>query len=60
MFRPPQKSLHYVVDLKMPDNNTNTLASLDCKEYVKYLWDLIDSNLTWKHHIDYIVGKVKL
>ena len=37
MFRPPEKNLHNVVDLKIPYNNTNTLTSLDCKEYVKYL-----------------------
>ena len=55
---PPQKRLDYVVDLKIPDNNTNTLTSLDCKEYVKYLGVLIDNHLIWKLHNDYIVGKI--
>ena len=47
-----------MVDLKIPNNNTNTLISLDCKEYAKYLGVLIDSHLTWKHLIDYMVGKI--
>ena len=27
---------------------------LDCKNYVKYLGILIDSNLSWKIHIEYL------
>ena len=30
---------------------------LDCKEYIKYLGMLIDSNLSWKIHIEYIALK---
>jgi len=31
---------------------------LDCKDYVKYLGILIDSNLSWKIHIEYITLKI--
>ena len=37
IFRPRQKKLVYEVNLNIVDNNTNTLTSLECKEYVKYL-----------------------
>ena len=33
-------------------------SSLDCKNYVKYLGILIDSNLSWKIHIEYIALKI--
>ena len=32
--------------------------SLECKDYVKYLGILIDSNLSWKVHIEYISLKI--
>ena len=31
---------------------------LDCKDYVKYLGILIDTNLSWKIHIEYIALKI--
>ena len=31
---------------------------LDCKNYVKYLGILIDSNLSWKIQIEYIALKI--
>ena len=31
---------------------------LDCKNYVKYFGILIDSNLSWKIHIEYIALKI--
>ena len=54
IFRPRQKKLEYEVNLNVIDNNTNTLTSLECKEYVQYLGVLIDSHLSWKFHIDYV------
>ena len=35
IFQPRQKKLEYEVNVI--DNNTNTLTSSECKEYVKYL-----------------------
>ena len=58
IFRPRQKKLEYEVNLNVIDNNTNTLTSLECKEYVKYLGVLIDSHLSWKFHIDYVASKL--
>ena len=46
IFWPCQKKLEYEVTLNVIDNNTNTLISLKCKEYIKYLGVLIDSHLS--------------
>ena len=56
IFWPRQKKLEHKVNLNVIDNNTNTLTSLECKEYVKYLGILIDGRLSWKFHIDYYVA----
>ena len=40
------------------DNEQNKNVVLDCKEFIKYLGILIDSHLTWKHHIDHIAIKI--
>ena len=58
MFRPRQKKLEYEVNLNVIGNNTDTLTSLECKEYVKNLGVLIDSHLSWKFHIDYVAFKL--
>ena len=58
IFRPRQKKLEYEVNLNVIDNNTNTLTSLECKEYVKYVGVLIDSHFSWKFHIDYVASKL--
>ena len=55
IFRPRQKKLEYEVNLNVIGNNTDTLTSLECKEYVKCLGVLIDSHLSWKFHIVYVV-----
>ena len=36
----------------------NMNVPLDCKHYVEYLGILIDSNLSWKIHIEYIALKI--
>jgi len=36
------------------DNKQNKNAALERKEFIKYLGILIDSNLSWKHHVDYV------
>ena len=40
------------------DIHTNEFVLLGQKTYIKYLRILIDSNLTWKHHISYITSKI--
>ena len=40
------------------DNEQNKNVALECKEFVKYLGILINNNLSWKYHIDYIVIKI--
>ena len=39
-------------------NEHKTLKNLERKNFVKYLGVLIDNNLSWKHHIDYIALKI--
>ena len=40
------------------DSMTNTYANLEMKDYVKYLGLMIDSNLSWKYHIESICHKI--
>ena len=58
IFYPYQRRLYREVNLKIPDNNSEQLVSLEHKTYVKYLGVLIDGNLSWKHHINYISTKI--
>ena len=58
IFRPYQKNQSYQVSLKVFDNNTNDFIEIESKEFVKYLGVIIDSNLTWKYHIDNIANKI--
>ena len=58
IFHPYQKRLNYKPNLKVHDYKTNTLISLEQKDYVKYLGILIDSNLSWRFHIDHITLKI--
>ena len=58
IFRPYQRKLGYSVNIKMFDNSTHTFTSLECKEHVKYLGILLDSNLSWKFHIEYVALKI--
>ena len=37
---------------------SNGHISLEFKDYVKFLGVLIDKNLLWKYHIDYIASKI--
>ena len=54
LFRPYQKRLSFQPKISIFDNEKNMSVPLDCKDYVKYLGILIESNLSWKIHIEYI------
>ena len=60
IFHTYQKKVNYIPNLKVFDHNTHQNVSLyiEHKNYVKYLGILIDSNLTWRYHIDYITLKI--
>ena len=55
---PTKKKINYQVQLKLFDPNTNSVAYLEQQDYVKYLRILIDKNLSWKYHIDYVASKI--
>ena len=40
------------------DSVINTYANLEMKDYVRYLGLMIDSNLSWKYHIESICHKI--
>ena len=54
IFRPYQKRLPFQPKISIFDNEKNMNVFLDCKDYVKYLGILLDYNLSWKNHIEYI------
>ena len=58
IFHSYQKRPDYQVDLKIFDSHSNTLISLERKNYVKYLGMLIDSGLTWRYHISHVASKI--
>ena len=57
-FCPAQRKLSYQPKIVIFDNTHNKKVALENKDYVKYLRILIDKNLSWKHHIDYVIIKV--
>ena len=58
IFHPYQHKLCREVNLKILDNDSEQLTSLERKTYVKYIGVLTDGNLSWKHHINYISTKI--
>ena len=48
----------FIPRVKIVDPVTNTYANLEMKDYVKYLGLMIDSNLSWKYHIESICHKI--
>ena len=42
----------------MIDKCTQNDTNLECKDHVKYLGVLVDSNLSWKFHINNVALKV--
>ena len=58
IFSPAQRKFTYQPKIMIFDNGQNKNVALECKEFIKYLGILIDSHLTWKHHIDHIAIKI--
>ena len=58
IFSPVQRKSTYQPKIMIFDNEQNKNVALECKEFIKYLGILIDSHLTWKHHIDHIAIKI--
>lgn len=52
IFHPRQKTLSFHPNIRIIDSNSNTSQPLEIKKYFKYLGILINSNLSWKYHID--------
>ena len=52
IFHRKQKKPNYKPKICLFDNEKNGYATLESKEYIKYLGILTDKNVTWKHHID--------
>ena len=58
IFRPYQRKLNYLVNIEMIDNCTQNSTTLQCKNHVKYLGVLLDSNLSWKFQINNVALKI--
>ena len=58
IFHPSQRKIDYQPSIKLYDTNAGCRVGLDQRNFVKYLGVLIDSNLTWKHHINHIAIKI--
>ena len=59
IFRSYQKKLTYKPNICIYfDNVNNKNIPLECKKYIKYLGIVIDNNLSWRYHIDYIAVKI--
>ena len=60
IFHPSQHKLDYEVNIKIIDNDSYQMVSLERKTiiYVKYLGVLFDSNLSWKDHNNFISLKI--
>ena len=58
IFRPRQKRIPFIPQIKIFNPTLNTRVILEMKDFVKYLGIMIDSELSWKHHIDLSVTKL--
>ena len=48
----------FIPRIRTLDSATNTYANLEMKDYVKNLGLMVDSNLSWKYHIESICDKI--
>jgi len=44
--------------IRILDSVANTYANLEIKDYVKYLGLMIDSDLSWKYHIESVCHSI--
>ena len=58
IFRPRQKRIPFIPQIKIFNPTLNTRVILEMKDFVKYLGIMIDSELSWKNHIDFICHKI--
>ena len=58
IFHPYQHKPECTIQLEIYNNDLKESVPLEQKTFVKYLGILIDNNLSWKYHIDYISSKV--
>jgi len=58
IFHPYQQKIQSVINLKVFDNEYKAFRILERKQFVKYLGVLIDSNLSWNHHVANVALKI--
>ena len=58
IFHPYHLKPDCKIQLEIYNNDLKESLPLEQKTFVKYLGILIDNNLSWKYHIDYISSKV--
>ena len=58
IFRQYRRKLNYSVNMEMIDNCTQIPTTLQCEDHVKYFGVLLDSNLSWRFHINNVASKI--
>ena len=58
IFHTKKKALGFIPNIKIIDLTAKPMIPLEMKDTFKYLGLLIDFNLTWKSHVDYISPKI--
>ena len=58
IFRPRQKRIPFIPQIKIFNPTLNARVIVEMKDSVKYLGIMIDSELSWKHYIDFICHKI--